>query len=562
MAQMTGAHYLATALERYGVTNVFVVPTIASETLVAMERHTAIRRIVPHSEKGAAYMADGYARASGRLGVCGAQTVGRANLAAGLQDAYLACSPVLALTGGPLPHSPRSRRMYQEIDAFPMFDSVTKSSVHLESVHHLPQVFRQAVRDATTGKPRPVHIELEGHAGESIEHPTADLDDHLDLRFAATPPFRPAPEAGAVEEALRLIDAAERPVFVAGGGVRTSGAGAELVALAERLSIPVATSLNGKEIIPGDHPLSLGVVGSYCRKSANACVWEADLVVFVGSQTSGQVTFNWQVPPPTTPVVHIDIDPAELGRHYARTTPVLGDAKVVLQSMLDATGTRPKDRSAWAERVAQLRAEYFDEFRAQMESDAEPMRPERLCRELSNLLPPDSLLLADTGHAGMWTGGMVDLRHPTQSYLRAAGSLGWGVPAAIGAKCASPDRPVVLFTGDGGFWYHATELETASRWKIPVILVVNNNHSLNQEINPFTPAYGGRLHGRHHELWHFLDVDLAAVAQAMGATGIRVTRPADLEKALSVALETDGPVVIDVVTDIDALAPVGYVPEQ
>jgi acetolactate synthase-1/2/3 large subunit len=560
MTQMTGAHYLATALEHLGVTDVFVVPTIASETLVAMERHTGIRRIVPHSEKSAAYMADGYARASGRLGVCGAQNVGRANLAAGLQDAYLACSPVLALTGGPLPHSPRSRHMYQEIDAFGMFGPVTKSSVHLGSVDHLPQVFRQAVRAATTGKPGPVHIELEGHAGEPIESATADLDDHLDVRFGATPPFRPAPEAGAVEEAMRLIAAAARPIFVAGGGVRTSGAAAELVALAERLSIPVATSLNGKDVIPGDHPLSCGVVGSYCRKSANASVWEADLVIFVGSQTSGQVTFNWQVPPPTTPVVHIDIDPAELGRHYARTTPVLGDAKVVLQRMLDTAGTAPQDRAAWVARSGELRAAYFREFRAQMESDAEPMRPERLCRELTDLLPSDTLLLADTGHAGMWTGGMVDLRHPTQGYLRAAGSLGWGVPAAIGAKCGAPDRPVVLFTGDGGFWYHATELETACRWNIPVVIVVNDNHSLNQEIVPFTPAYGGRLHGRHHELWHFLDVDLAGVARSMGATGIRVTRPAELDKALSTALEADGPVVVDVQTDIDAVAPLGHVP--
>jgi acetolactate synthase I/II/III large subunit len=560
MAQMTGAHYLATALERYGLTEVFVVPTIASETLVAIEQHTDIRRIVPHSEKSAAYMADGYARASGLFGVCGAQTVGRANLAAGLQDAYLACSPVLALTGGPLPHSPRSRHVYQEIDAFPMFGSVTKSSVYLESVDHLPQVFRQAVRTATTGKPGPVHIELQGHAADHVEAASAELDDHLDLRFGATPPFRPAPEAGAVEEALRQIDAAQRPILVAGGGVRTSGAAAELVALAERLSLPVATSLNAKEIIPGDHPLSAGVVGLYSRKSANATVWEADLVVFVGSQTSSQVTFNWQVPPPTTPVVHIDIDPAELGRHYAHTTPVLGDAKVVLQRMLDA-GSEPRDRSAWLERVAQLRGEYFDEYREQMESDVEPMRPERLCRELSDLLPSDALLLADTGHAGMWTGGMVDLRHPTQGYLRAAGSLGWGVPAAIGAKCGAPDRPVVLFTGDGGFWYHATELETACRWNIPVVLLVNDNRSLNQEIGPYTLAYGGRLHGRHHELWHFNDVDLAAVARSMGATGIRVTRPGQLGDALSAALEADGPAVIDVVTDIDVVAPVAYLPE-
>ena len=559
MTRMTGAQYLTSAFERYGLTHLFVVPTAISETLVAIEEDTDIARIVPHSEKGAAYMADGYARASGRIGVCAAQNVGRANLAAGLQDAYLACSPVLAITGGPQPHSARSRHVYQEIDALPMFDPVTKSSVHLSDIAHLPQVLRQALREATTGKPGPVHIEFEAHAGETIEHPTAELDDILDERFAATPPFRPMPEEGAVAEALRCIGQAQRPILVAGGGVRTSGAGAELVALAERLSIPVATSLNAKEIIPGDHPLSVGVVGSYCRKSANRAVWEADLVVYVGSQTSSQVTFNWQVPTLDTAVVHIDIDPTELGRHYARTTPVLGDAKVVLQQLLDAVG-EPVQRQEWTGRVAQLRDEYFDEFRDVMESEADPMRPERLCRELSDLLPDDALLVADTGHAGMWTGGMVDLRSPNQGFLRAAGSLGWGVPAAIGAQLGAPDRPVILFTGDGGFWYHATEIETAVRWNIPVVLLVNNNRSLNQEINPFTRAYGGSLHGKHHELWHFTDLDLAAVAESMGATGIRVTRPAELSKALEQAFETQGPVVVDVVTDMEALAPLGYTP--
>lgn len=558
MTDMTGARYLAAALERCGVTHAFVVPTIITETLIAMDEQTGIERVVTHGEKAAAYMADGYARASGRIGVCGAQNVGRANLASGLQDAYLACSPVLAITGGPLPHS-RSRHIYQEIDAFPMFKSVTKSSVYLETVQRLPDVFRQAIRDATTGKPGPVHIEFRGHAGEPIEHPSADLDDHLDPRFASPPAFRPAPEAGAVEEALRLIAAAHRPILVAGGGVRTSGAGAELIALAERLSIPVATSLNGKELIPGDHPLSVGVVGLYSRKSANQAVGEADLVVFVGSQTSSQVTFNWQVPAPTTPVVHIDIDGTELGRHYPRTTPVLGDAKVVLQSMLDLADPTA-DRSTWNDRVRKLVSEYFAEFAALMESDADPMRPERLCRELSGLLPPDALLMADTGHAGMWTGGMVDLR-AGQGFLRAAGSLGWGLPAAIGAQLGAPNQRVILFTGDGGFWYHVGEIETAVRWGVPVVILVNNNRSLNQEIHPYTHAYGGALRGRHHELWHFEDLDLAAVAQSMGATGIRVTRPSELEGVLAKALDANGPVVLDVVTDIEALAPLGFVAE-
>ena len=559
MTSTTGARYLATMLERIGLTHVFVVPTIISETLVAIEEHTDIKRIVPHSEKGAAYMADGYARASGRIGMCGAQNVGRANLAAGLQDAYLACSPVLAITGNPEPHSATSRRVYQEIDAFQMFEPVTKSSVQLTEVGHLPNVLRQALRTATTGKPGPVHIGFAGHAGEPIESATADLDDDLDLRFASVPPFRPAPEEGAIEEALRAIASADRPIIVAGGGVRLSDAAVELVALAEHLSIPVATSLNAKAVIPGDHPLSVGVVGSYCRKSANRAVFDADLVVFVGSQTSSQVTLNWKVPPTSTRVVHIDIDPQELGRHYPQTTPVLGDAKVALQRLLAVAG-EPRDRAGWVQQVQTYRKEYFEEFRPLMESDAEPMRPERLCRELTALLPDDAILVADTGHAGMWTGGMVDLRSPSQRYLRAAGSLGWGVPAAIGAAMGAPDRPVVLFTGDGGFWYHATEIETAARWNVPVVLVVNNNRSLNQEINPFTKAYGGELRGRHHELWHFMDLDLAAVGESMGATGIRVARPNQLEAALAQAVEVQGPVVVDVTTDMEALAPLGYLP--
>jgi acetolactate synthase I/II/III large subunit len=558
MATTTGAEFLATSLERLGVTHAFVVPTILTRTLIAMDEQTGIERIVTHGEKAAAYMADGYARASGHLGVCGAQNVGRANLAAGLQDAYLAGAPVLALTGGPLPHR-TSRHAYQEIDAFGMFAPVTKSSVRLETVERLPDVFRQAVRDATTARPGPVHIELLGHAGEDIDTASADLDGHLDLRYATLPPFRPAPEDGAVAAALQVIAEAQRPIVVAGGGVRTSGAGAELLALAEHLSLPLATTLNGKEVVPGDHPLAVGVVGNYSRVCANRAVAEADLVVFVGTQTSDQVTSAWRVPGPSTPVVHIDIDPAELGRHYPRTTPVLGDAKVVLGAMRAAAGPAVA-REDWTARVRALVGEYRDDVQAAMTSEAEPIRPERLCAELTRLLPPDALLMADTGHAGMWTGGMVDLNKPGQGFLRAAGSLGWGLPAAIGAQLGAPGRPVVLFTGDGGFWYHVGELETAVRWRVPMVVVVNDNRSLNQEVHPYKRAYGGQLRGRHHELWHFDDVDLAAVATSMGATGIRVTKPKELEGALAEAFAADGPVVVDVATDMDVLAPLAWLP--
>jgi acetolactate synthase I/II/III large subunit len=192
-----------------------------------------------------------------------------------------------------------------------------------------------------------------------------------------------------------------------------------------------------------------------------------------------------------------------------------------------------------------------------MASDQVPVRPERLCAELTAHLPDDALLVSDTGHSGMWSGGMIDLRHPGQGYIRAAGSLGWGLPAALGAQVAQPGRPVVLFTGDGGLWYHVAELETAARWQLPAVIVVNNNSSLNQEINVYTSAYGGSLHGRHGELWHFRETDFARVAESMGVLGLTVRKPADFEGALHKALASKGPAVIDVVTEMEALAPRG-----
>jgi acetolactate synthase-1/2/3 large subunit len=558
MPRITGARLLADAFADYGVSHVFFVPTILSHMLVEMDDRTDIGRIVTHGEKAAVYMADGYARAAGRPGVCMAQTVGAANLAAGLRDPYLACTPVLAITGGPST-STRSRHTYQQIDDLPLFERVTKWSAQTGSADRLPDLLRQAFRVATTGKPGPVHLELEGHSGDVPEQQETDLEVGVEARFARVPPFRPEPESEAIDQALERLARAERPVIVAGGGVRSSGAGEELVQVAERLQIPVATSLNAKDMIPGTHRLCVGVVGSYSRRSANQVVREADLVFFIGSQTGSQVTNSWTVPPRSTPVIQADIEPTELGHHYHNEVSLLGDARTTLRLLAGRAGTAPApDRGAWTGRVTELVGEWRKDYEPLLASDATPIRPERLCGELSRTLPDDALLVSDTGHSGMWTGGMVDLR-AGQGYLRAAGSLGWGFPAGVGAKLGAPSRPVVVFSGDGGFWYHLQELETAVRWRVGMVVLVNNNRSLNQEIGIYSSAYGGQLRARHAELWHFSEVDFAAVAESMGARGIRVTDPGDIEKVLTTALDQaqteHRPVVIDAVSDIEALAP-------
>ena len=553
--KMSGAEYLARALDAYGVTAVFFVPTILSRMLYEMEARTGIRRILTHGEKAAVYMADGYARASGRPGLCMAQTVGAANLAAGLRDPFLGCSPVLALTGGPYNWS-RGRNYYQEIEDFPLFKPVTKLSAQVTDAGRLPDLLAYAFATATTGKPGPVHLEMDGHAGEGVENTETDAAVPA-AQPVAVPGLRARPTAESVAAAAKLLREASRPVIVAGGGVRASGAGAELRALAERLNAPVATSLNAKDVLPGDHPLNVGVPGLYSRASANHVLLEADLVLYAGSKTANQVTMNWQVPPLSVKVIQLDIDPAEIGRHYPDTLGVLADAKLGLADLAAALGPDPGDHSPWARRAQELVRSWRDEMADLMTSDQVPIRPERLSAELTRHLPDNALLVSDTGHSGMWTGGMIDLNQPGQGYLRAAGSLGWGLPAAIGAQVAQPGRPVILFTGDGGLWYHIGELETAARWQIPAVFVVNNNSSLNQEINVYTDAYGGSLHGRHGELWHFKETDFAQVAGSMGVLGLTVRKASGFEAALETALASNGPAVINVVTDMEALAPRG-----
>src|SRR5712692_2259621 len=292
--RMTGAECLADMLKGYGVTHVFHVPAVLRRSFVEMERRTDIKRLHVHGEKAAAYMADGYARASGRPGICMAQVIGALNLAAGLRDAWLAHSPVIAMTGGREPKT-KFRKVYQEIDDMPAFEPVTKFNATIDDVARFPDMVRQAFRTAVTGCPGPVHLQFRGNEGQ-IDAEEADMEPLVEPQFARVPPFRPEPEDGSVRAALRILTDAERPVIVAGGGVRASRAAGELVALAEKLSIPVPTSLNGKDSIPGVHPLSVGVVGTYSRESANRVVGQADLVCFIGTETGGMTTHFWAVP--------------------------------------------------------------------------------------------------------------------------------------------------------------------------------------------------------------------------------------------------------------------------
>src|SRR5947209_4574765 len=315
-----------------------------------------------------------------------AQLLGAFNLAACLRDAYLAHSPVIAITGARDPKT-KFRKVYQEIDDVPAFEPVTKFNATIDDIARAPDMLRQAFRVATTGAPGPVHLQFRGNEGQ-LDAEEGELDGIVETQFAKVPPFRPQPEMQHVQAALALLQQAERPIFVVGGGARASGAHAEVVALAEALQIPVATSLNGKDIVPGTHPLSVGVVGSYSRESANRAVNRADLVCFVGSETGGMTTHFWAVPKIGTRAIQIDIEPESIGRNYPLEASVLGDAKSVLAAMLaKADRASAGRREAWVEEIGALRTEWYGKYNSLLRSEQVPIHPARICHELSQHLP-------------------------------------------------------------------------------------------------------------------------------------------------------------------------------
>jgi len=557
MAQkMTGARLFAQMLKAYGVTHVFFMDAILRRALAEME-DVGIKRILGHSEKAVAYMADGYARVSGRPGVCMAQSVGAANLASGMQDPYLGHSAVIAFTGRHVAPN-QYRNAYQEVAHEPLYTAVTKFHGRIDTLEQIPHLVRQAFREATTGTPRPVHLDMAGYTGDAVTPLEGAFDIAADEAHTRYPAFRPAPDPAVVQRAAAAITASSRPVIVADRGVIISEASAAVARLAERIQAPVVATLDAKHAMTEDHPLFRGMLGSYGRSCANHVVAEADLVVYAGSNTSDQTTANWKMPKQGTAIIHIDLDPVEIGRNYPGVIGIQSDVRAALEALTAAASSAKHDE--W---LAHTRT-FVDEWRAEAEktraSDQVPMRPERLCRELTEVLPKDAILIVDTGYAALWTGTLVYLRHSTQRYFRAAGSLGWSFPASLGAKCAAPDRPVICFCGDGGFYYHLPELETARRRGIKTVTIVNDNHSLAQGVRNLNIAYQGRDQSRKGELFEFRETDFARIAQSFDCFGVTVEKPQDFRKAFEAAMASDLPAVIDVKTEFGSQAAMAWVP--
>lgn len=550
MTELSYGEIVAKTLAMYGVDHFFFVPGDPNELFSGLEE-AKIKLVLTRSEKAAAYMADAYARISYRPGVCFAQQgPGATNLAAGIAEPHFASSPVIAITTG-YPAHILEKNVYQGVDQLQPFQAVTKWNVLLTSLESAPGLLRQAFCEATTGNPGPVHVDVPMDVASS----RAKVQLFADKTFGKYPALRNRPDPAKIKQAAKLLANSERPVIVAGNGGMVSRAWNEVLELARLLSIPVATSLSCKGIIPENHLLSIGVVGAYGRKSANRVVDEADLVFFIGCKTGSMTTDMWTVPRQGTKVIHLDIEATELGRNYATEVGLLGDAELGLQDLigvLRSMGSKSKGKRI--EQIQRIVKEWRRMRNVEMSSEEVPIKPPRVIKEIRANLRPEDILVADTGYMAAWTGVYYDCLAAGRTYIRSAGSLGWAFPAAMGAWLAAPERRVICVTGDGGMGYHLTELETALRCKIPTVTVVLNNQSLAIEYHILKYFYDGRAYAS----CDLYDVDYGAVASAYGAYGVRVEKPGDIGDALKSAFESGKASVVDVLIDKESIAPMSY----
>ena len=547
---MQTSEQIAGMFQGYGVSHFFFVPVILPETLKQLSA-IGITPVMTHGEKAAAYMADGYARVSGKVGVCGAQAIGSTNLAAGLRDPYMARVPVVALSGVPYAAT-RHRNLYQDVDDHGAFDAVTKWNGHVADHSRFPDLLRQAFRAAASPACRPVHLEIAGRTGNGGDSPAAG-DGRAEPRYGTAPSDRPQADPAAVAEALAVLAAAQRPVILAGNGVPRSGATAGVRGLAETSGIPVVTSLNGMATLPYDHPQYAGVAGEYGADGANRVLLDADVILVLGSSLGSMTTRNWTLIPDDATIIQVDTEGEEIGRNFPVAVPLVADVGAAVAQLV-AGISRVSVPQAWRDRVAQVRADWRSSIAEAESSAAVPIRPERLFAQVAGEMAIDGIVVADTGHCGAWSARHMKLRDG-QAMIRAAGSLGWALPAAIGAKCALPGREVVCVTGDGGFYYHVGELETARRYGVNIIVVVNNNLSLNQEARLWDAGNADQ-----EKNWTFTDASLADVARGFGCHGERVDDPGDFAGALEKARASGLPAVIDVRTDLHVVAPPSYGP--
>jgi acetolactate synthase-1/2/3 large subunit len=554
--QETVADRVATALLRHKVEYLFAQSLPSSVVLAAEAR--GIRQISYRQENMGGAMADGYARISGKVGVVAAQNGPAATLLVPpLAEAMKASVPIVALVQE-VERDQADRNAFQELDHIALFQSCTKWVRRVQIEDRIEDYIDAAFTAANSGRPGPVALLLPADLLRSKI--TAGHTSRL-ASLGHYPLDRLRPTDALIDQAADWIASADRPVVLAGGGVHGSGASEELSRLQEIASLPVVTTNMGKGTVNEHHPLSLGVLGSLTgpaslgRHTASFLA-NADLIVLIGTRTNQNGTDSWSQIPPTARLLHIDIDPSEIGRNFEALR-LAGDARSTLAALTSALTRRDLSRRsrerAQLERKIALCWQQFESARgSHYTSNQSPIRPERVMRELQPSLQNGLTVVADASYSSMWVTGQLRSVSPGTRFItpRGLAGLGWGLPLAIGAKLARPDVPVVTLVGDGGFAHSWAELETMVRLEIPVTVIVLNNGILGFQRDAETVKFG-----RYTTACHFAPVDHAQVAAACGCKSVRVSDPATLAEHIAQGIEANGPYLIEVITDPDAHPP-------
>ena len=542
---MRGGEAIIESLKNMGVKTIFGYPGGQTIPFYDMLYDADMDHILVRHEQAAAHAADGYARASGRVGVCQATSgPGATNLVTGIGTAYMDSSPIVAITGQ-VPTHLIGNDAFQEADIIGITMPITKHSYQPKDPDLIPSMIKSSFEIASTGRPGPVLIDVpkEVQEGELTEF----RDDLIQ-----TPGYNPTVKGNIkqIKKACELIKQAKRPMILAGAGVIIANACRELKTLVETINAPVMTSLLGKGAFDETDDLALGMLGMHGRKVSNDYINESDLLIAVGIRFSDRTTGRLDSFAPDTKVIHIDIDPAEIGKNVDVDLPIVGDARNVLKSLNKIlNGYVPSDEvNNWTNMIKIKKQELLP----RVSYDDVPLKPQTVIKEIAEVLTPEAILTTDVGQNQMWAAHFFDTQKPRKFISSGGlGTMGFGFPAAIGAKVACPDDPVVSINGDGGFLMVCQELATVREYDLPVIAVVLENRTLGMVYQWQSLLYDKR----HSQTLLGNSPDFVKLAESFGVNAVRITEPGETKDALAGAIKDNEPILLDIVVDSEEALP-------
>ena len=536
--KINGAKALIKCLEKEGVDVLFGYPGGQIIPFYNELYDSNMRHILVRHEQAAAHAADGYARATGKTGVCVSTSgPGATNLVTGIATAYMDSVPIVALTGQ-VPTSMIGNDAFQEADITGITQPITKHNYLVQDAKELPRIVKEAFHIAYTGRPGPVLIDLP----KDIQNTEIDFyyPEKVEMRG-----YKPTYKGNIqqIKRAAEEILNSSMPIIYAGGGVISSNSSSELVELAETINAPVTTTLMGISSIPTDHPLYVGMLGMHGSKYANYAVQESDLIIAVGARFDDRVTGKLESFAPNARVIHIDVDPAEISKNVKVHIPIVGDAKQVLKSLNKYV--KRCNSGAWIEKINKWKKEYPLTYK-QMSPDV--MMPQFVIEQISKVCN-DAIIVTEVGQHQMWAAQYFKYRKP-RTFITSGGlgTMGYGFPAAMGAKVGRPEKTVIDISGDGSFQMNSQELATVVQNEIPVVVVILNNGYLGM-----VRQWQELFYERRYSCTSIKgSVDFVKLAEAYGALGLRAERPYEVGPAIEEAVRSGRPVVVDVIVECEA----------